>query len=171
HIECKPFTRQKAVLSLLNGLIQLQKPMAETQVHSNTPVTFADACARLRRLAHPGSLIFLLSDFSQLNDSAKQHIASLSKHCEIIAYPISDPFEHELPAVNVPQQVALTDGQSEQNILLGEKDSAARYFAQHQQRFTEVEDTLKQCRAQVINISAATPLEQQLSQFTRGSGL
>jgi uncharacterized protein (DUF58 family) len=171
HLECKPYTRQKAVLSLLNGLIQLQKPVLDTHQQNNGQVTFTDACARLRRLAHPGSLIFLLSDFSQLNDSAKQHIARLSKHCEIIAYPVSDPFEHELPKIKVPQQVALTDGQSQQNILLGEKDSATRYFEQHQQRFTEVEDTLKQCRAQVINISAATPLEQQLSQFTKGGRL
>jgi uncharacterized protein (DUF58 family) len=167
HLECKPFTRQKAVLSLLNGLINLNKPIDQNKQIS-PQVTFADACARLRRLAHPGSLIFMLSDFQQLNEQAKQHISSLSKHCEVIAYPISDPFEHELPRVSVPQQVALTDGETQQSIMLGEKDTALRYSDQHQKHFMQLENTLKQCRVQVINISAALPLEQQLARFDKG---
>jgi uncharacterized protein (DUF58 family) len=174
HIECKPLTRQKAVLSFLNGLIKVQTQSINAQNNQAEPipkssngVTFSDACARLRRLAHPGSLIFLLSDFSQLNALAKQHISQLSKHCEVVAYPISDPFEHALPKVKISQRVAMTDGEEQQHIILGEKTTESQYSDQHQAYFSNIEHVLKQCKAQVVSVSAGLPLEQQLNQFSR----
>lgn len=163
HLEFKPLTRHKAVLSLLNGLIQLQNPNPNLA----NQVQFSEACARLRRLAHPGSLIFLLSDFNHLNNIAQQHLSQLSRHCEIIAYPISDPFEHALPDLATPQAVALSDGQTQQKIMLGEKDTAKRYHQQHLQHFATITQALKQCRAQVLPISAAVSLETQLGKFSQ----
>ncbi|MFT6776403.1 MAG: hypothetical protein ACJAV1_000314 [Paraglaciecola sp.] len=165
HIECKPFTRQKAVLSLLNGMIKVQKGSQNT-AQDQEQITLANACARLRRLAHPGSLIFILSDFSQLDELAIQHIAQLSKHCEVIAHPISDPFEHQLPKVNMSQRVTLSDGHNRQQIVLGEKDTELQYSNQHQAHFNKIENTLKQCRAQVLKIDAGQPLALQLSRFS-----
>jgi uncharacterized protein (DUF58 family) len=165
HLEYKPLTRHKAVLSLLHGLTELHKTPNPEELNS---VTFADACARVRRLARPGSLVFLLSDFQQLNEVAKQHLNRLSRHCELIAYPISDPFEHELPDVRVAQQVALTDGIEQQNIVLGEKDVAQQYQQQHLAHFNYIQSTLQQCHAQIMPISAAIPLEQQLIGKSRG---
>lgn len=167
HLECKPFTRQKAVLSLLNSMIKVQQgAQTEAQTANQEQVTLGNACARLRRLAHPGSLIFILSDFSQLDELAKQHIAQLSKHCEVIAYPISDPFEHQLPQVKMSQRVTLSDGHNRQQIVLGEKATELQYSNQHQAHFDKIENTLKQCKAQVIHIDAGHPLELQLDRFS-----
>jgi uncharacterized protein (DUF58 family) len=164
HIECKPFSRQKAVLSLLNSLIKVQQ---QAHQQTTTEITLADACARLRRLAHPGSLIFILSDFSQLDDIATQHIAQLSRHCEVIAHPISDPFEHQLPSVKLSQAVTLTDGTNRQQIILGAQQTQQQYHEQHQRYFQGIHDTLKQCKAQVLNINAGVPLEMQLDPIVR----
>lgn len=158
HLEFKPLTRQKAVLSLLHGLMELHRP--EQQLKQE--LSFADACSRVRRLARPGSLVFLLSDFQQLDEASKQHLSRLSRHCELIAYPISDPFEHELPKVKIAQQVAVTDGADQQTLMLGEKEVYEKYQQQHQASFAHIETVLKQCKAQVMPISAALPLEVQL---------
>jgi uncharacterized protein (DUF58 family) len=167
HIECKPFTRQKAVLSLLNSMIKVQQgAQQEVQTTTQEKITLANACARLRRLAHPGSLVFILSDFSQLDELAKQHIAQLSKHCEVIAHPISDPFEHQLPQVKMSQRVTLSDGNNRQQIVLGQKETEMQYINQHQAHFDKIENTLKQCKAQVIKIDAGQPLELQLARFS-----
>ncbi|WP_293748177.1 DUF58 domain-containing protein [uncultured Paraglaciecola sp.] len=165
HMECKPFTRQKAVLSLLNSMIKVQQGSQDSG-QNQEQITLGNACARLRRLAHPGSLIFIISDFSQLDDIATQHIAQLSKHCEVIAHPISDPFEHQLPKVNMSQRVTLSDGHSRQQIVLGEKDTEMQYSNQHQAHFDKIENTLKQCKAQVLQIDAGQPLELQLDRFS-----
>jgi uncharacterized protein (DUF58 family) len=167
HLECKPFTRQKAVLSLLNSMIKMQQgSQTVEQGQGQEQITLANACARLRRLAHPGSLVFILSDFTQLDELAIQHIAQLSKHCEVIAHPISDPFEHQLPKVNISQRVTLSDGLRRQQIVLGEKDTETQYSKQHQAHFNKIEDTLKQCKAQVFPIDAGQPLELQLARFS-----
>ena len=165
HLECKPFTRQKAVLSLLNSMIKMQQG-SQISRQGQEQISLANACARLRRLAHPGSLVFILSDFSQLDELAVQHIAQLSKHCEVIAHPISDPFEHQLPKVNLSQRVTLSDGLNRQQIVLGEKDTEVQYNNQHQARFEKIENTLKQCKAQVFPIDAGQPLELQLARFS-----
>jgi uncharacterized protein (DUF58 family) len=165
HLECKPFTRQKAVLSLLNSMIKMQQG-AQISRQGQEQISLANACARIRRLAHPGSLVFILSDFSQLDELAVQHIAQLSKHCEVIAHPISDPFEHQLPKVNFSQRVTLSDGLNRQQIVLGEKDTEVQYNNQHQAHFDKIENTLKQCKAQVFPIDAGQPLELQLARFS-----
>ncbi|WP_416308220.1 DUF58 domain-containing protein [Neptunicella sp. SCSIO 80796] len=161
HREFKPYTRHKAVLSFLHGLMEFHQPGNNQQQYR-----FSEACARVRRLARPGSLIFILSDFLNLDEAAKQHISRMTRHCEVIAHPISDPFEHELPKVKVAQPVALTNGTESQTIMLGEGNTEQRYANNHQQHFAQMIHTLKQCRCKVIPLSAAEPLETQLGMRT-----
>jgi uncharacterized protein (DUF58 family) len=160
HLEFKPRTRQKAVLTLLNGLQQIHSHQEREQ---NSQSALEDACAKTRRLAKPGSAVFIISDFGTVSDTLKQHISRLSRHCEVVAYRISDPFEHALPTVNTPQQVILTDGRDRQALVLGEKQQALTYQREHDFLFTENAHRLKQSRAQVVDICASAPLEFQLN--------
>jgi uncharacterized protein (DUF58 family) len=159
HLEFKPQTRQKSVLALLNGLLKVHASGVSNEVQSNS---FADSCARLRRLAHPGSMVFLISDFMQMDETAKRHLSRLSRHCELVAYKVSDPFEHQLPQAKVVQQVALTDGNQSQTIMLGEQQTAQRYQNEYEKRNAQIVTSLEQCRARVIQLNAGIPLEQQL---------
>ena len=102
HLEFKPVNRQKGVLAMLNGLIQLQQ-QRQTNACRPAPDTLLQGCARLRRLAHPGSLIFLLSDFSQMSDHVSKHLQRLTQHCEVICYHITDPPEKSLPSSSAAQ--------------------------------------------------------------------
>lgn len=175
HHEFKPLTRQKAVLSLLNGLVTMHQQPATQQTssaatqakHQGNPAYFADACARLRRLARPGSLVFLISDFLSLDSVATQHISRTARHCELVSYHISDPFEHELPKVNVPQQVALTDGEKAQTITLGEQKTAQQYEQATLQQQHFIQHSLQSCQARQLYISAGLPIAQQLMPHNR----
>jgi hypothetical protein len=64
------------------------------------------------------------------------------------------------------QRVTLSDGHNRQQIVLGEKDTEVQYSNQHQVHYDEIENTLKQCKAQVIQIDAGQPLELQLDRFS-----
>ncbi len=179
HHEFKPFTRQKAVLSLLSGIAKMhQSPHHQNQQGQNSPFQdgkqhtqeqgyFGDACARLRRLAHPGSKVFILSDFLDLDDKAAQHISRISRNCEIVAYQITDPFEHQLPSVSVPHNVSLTDGNNSQTFTLGEEKTAREYAQAHSQMSDHIKSTLLKCRVKHHKISAALPLEEQLTPVPR----
>ncbi len=158
HREFKPMTRQKAVLSLLSGLRDLHQ-----EAHSGeNPHALDDACARARRLARPGSIVLILSDFQHFTDTTKRHLSRLSRHCELVAYRITDSFEHALPEVKTQQQVTMTDGIQRQTLTLGENTQALAYSKWHQQVFEQAKDGLQQAMAKVIDINAAVPLEQQL---------
>lgn len=167
HREFKPLTRQKAVLSLISGVTALHQQglhhaLGEQSMQPNAD-NFSEACARLRRLARPGSIVFVLSDFLQISDKAAQHLSRIGKHCEMVAYQISDPFEHNLPRVSVPQNVSLTDGVNSQTITLGESKTAKEYELAHQQMNQYVEATLKKCQIKHLHLTAASPLEEQLT--------
>ena len=69
--------------------------------------SLAAALGRLRRVAHPGSLVFLLSDFRGLAGAARAHLAQLARHNDLIMFYLYDRLEQQLPASG---QFRLSDG-------------------------------------------------------------
>lgn len=55
------------------------------------------ALARLTRVARPGSMIFLLSDFLDFGDEAERHVRQLSSRGDVYLMHFYDPIEAELP--------------------------------------------------------------------------
>jgi uncharacterized protein (DUF58 family) len=55
------------------------------------------ALLRLTRVARPGSLIFLLSDFRRLGADADRHLRQLAGHCDLVLAHFFDAIESELP--------------------------------------------------------------------------
>lgn len=162
-LENKPKSRQQAVLKWLDGLqkthnalpVNHQQPMSDEALADK----FSEACAHLRRVAHPGSLVYLISDFQHINDTALQHIFQLQKHCEVVACWINDPIEHSLPKV-AAQAFSVTDGKAIKRI-----DSAAQleqYRNAAKLRFSQQKQNLTQFNIRWLPICAGTPLHEQL---------
>ncbi|MEO5338147.1 MAG: hypothetical protein H7841_14830, partial [Magnetospirillum sp. WYHS-4] len=57
----------------------------------------AEALARLRHLARPGSLVLLASDFSDLDEAAEQNLAALTERHDLAVLFVWDPLEADLP--------------------------------------------------------------------------
>ena len=55
------------------------------------------AMASLRRVARPGSLVVILSDFMGLTRAAQSYLSSVARHNEVLAVCLSDPLERDLP--------------------------------------------------------------------------
>ena len=55
------------------------------------------AMASLRRVARPGSLVVILSDFIGISRAAQSYLSSVARHNEVLAVVLSDPLERELP--------------------------------------------------------------------------
>jgi uncharacterized protein (DUF58 family) len=162
HLELKPRSRQQGVLHYLNSLCQLhQQPTTEENKQSSA-VAFEHNCARLRQLAKPGALVYLITDGYQLNEDCIRHLSLISQHCELVVCLITDPLEHQLPS-NMPRTtVAVTDGDTHQELQLGDDKAALNYQLFTSQLAQEKMALLSKAGARVLNVSAATPLEQQL---------
>ena len=71
------------------------------------------AMSSLRRVARPGSLVVVLSDFLGLSRSAQSYLSSVARHNEVLALFLNDPIERELPP---PGRYRLVAGDDEMAI-------------------------------------------------------
>ncbi|MEG3767956.1 DUF58 domain-containing protein [Alteromonas sp. 14N.309.X.WAT.G.H12] len=161
HRECKPLSRKRAVLSLCH---ELQKVQTQ-QVSMPDTSAFDEACLRLRRIARPGSLVYLISDFVNMGESADQHLSHLARHCEMKAIRVYDPMENALPDLPVTQQVSVTDGINSQSWTLGDKTLTKRYSEWRNNIASQIHQQFKTKRIHLTDISAGLPLEQQVDNF------
>ena len=106
HHELPPKTGKRGVLQLIRELVIQGDPVIGLQnTATHTPIN--DELKRLRRIARPGSLIFLISDFYDIDDETGQHLQSIARHNDIQAIQIVDPLELTPPP---PERYAVTDG-------------------------------------------------------------
>ncbi|MEI6067458.1 MAG: DUF58 domain-containing protein [Methylococcaceae bacterium] len=120
--ELKPQNGRHAVLRFLNALVKPQNPEGKA-------FTLEQVLARLNQHAHPGSLVYIISDFRGINDQAETHLAKLSGHCEVVLIFIYDPLESSLPAKG---RYRFTDDERDVVIDSGDQQRILNY----QQRFT-----------------------------------
>lgn len=94
---------RRSVLGFLEALSE------ETRLErvSGTEVTLAQALRRLRHRSRPGTLAFVISDFSDFGDEAETELRHLAVHAHVTNIQISDPFDAALP----PRGGRLTDGE------------------------------------------------------------
>ncbi|EWH09193.1 hypothetical protein DS2_13569 [Catenovulum agarivorans DS-2] len=164
HAEQKPKARTPSVLHYLHHLEQMN-----TQVNNNTDNSsddtnqhFIQTCMRLRRLARPGSLIIIISDFHNLNETATKHLTLLSQHCEIMAYRIFDPMEQALPKFSGRMTLPVEYNGEQGVVTLGDHKIAQSYQSEYQHMIAQQDAWLRRCRCIATNVSAGVPLEVQL---------
>ncbi len=57
----------------------------------------ADYLQKIRRTAHTGSSVFLISDFYDFDQKCEKYIRILARHCSLTAFCVRDPLEEQLP--------------------------------------------------------------------------
>jgi uncharacterized protein (DUF58 family) len=99
--ELRPQSGRRGVLRLLQTIVDAQgtQPVKNAAHLMKEPeaATLEVAMSRLKCVAHPGSLIFVLSDFHTLDDAALNQVSLLARHSEMIWVFIYDPLEAEPP--------------------------------------------------------------------------
>jgi uncharacterized protein (DUF58 family) len=96
------------------------------------------ALMRLRRVARPGSLVFLLSDFYSADADSQHHLSRLAQHCDLNAIQLVDPLELAPPP---PGRYGISDGRRRAVIdtrVRGERERYARQLSQHHQHVRQL---------------------------------
>lgn len=161
HRELKPRNRHHGALAVGEYLAKIHNQgLAHFKNNEKKPLAFEKACLRLRHVAKPGSLIFVLSDFTDLTDKAIKQLQLLSKHNEIIGCKVTDPLELALPE-NIQGTLAVTDGQSRSEFMLN-KQRRSQYIEQGRQAKERQDTILKKLKISLLTFSAHLPLLDQL---------
>jgi len=135
HHEIKPGRGKAAVLYLIKSIVEHPAWDEHGRVDADDRPAH-EAMIRLRRVVRPGSLVVLLSDFSNLDTSTETSLIQLARHNELLLMQIHDPIEAELPP---PGSYRLTDGVDE--LVLDAAD--AGYRAEYAGRFAARRDHVR----------------------------
>ena len=150
HIEIRPRLGRRAALRLFQAMSQ-DSFWGTTVADADDPNGEAEhALARLTRVARPGSVIFLLSDFRNLGAQFERNLRHLAGHCDVFAVHMYDPVEVELPP---PGHYRI---RSESRTVSIDTDSDAarrRYSHQFQERRTLLEQLTRYPSVQLVECS------------------
>jgi len=123
HQEIRPRRSRKTVLALLSQITRYNTALPLDT--APTEDSFASMLSNLRRIARPGSSLFLISDFRGASQQhAQEHLFELAKHTELTAVACSDPLELELPRAGV---YAVTDGSHRSELRTGDTQLQLQY--------------------------------------------
>lgn len=98
HRELKPKLGRLSALRYVHELVNHPDwHDDETAKAADDEPPLTQAMAALRRVARPGSLVVVISDFIGLSRTAQAYLSGVARHNEVLAIFVSDPLEYDLP--------------------------------------------------------------------------
>lgn len=163
--ELAPRSGRNSVLALIKQLVDQQSisPNADYSGTDNA-CTLADILHSVRRVARPGSLIIVLSDFYQLDEDTKRHLLFIRRHNDLIACHIFDPLELSPPPAG---RYGISDGRQLQFLDTRSKAVCQHYQELATQRQQDLAETCQRLAIPLISLSTATDLLPQWQQGLR----
>lgn len=141
QLDIKSRRSHHAVLQFIHGLQEYSSALLDSQQNK---YNLADVLEESRRFALPGSTIFVVSDFYDLNNECERHLFELARHCNVNFCHIFDPLETQLPT---PAIYAVSDGNHETSIDTGNTQLRQRYA----QQFTRRTEQLRKLSEQLFS--------------------
>jgi len=161
HHELRPLGGQRGVMRLIRQLVVATDPAAAlaspaVDAHNSQ---LNEALLRLHRVARPGSLVYILSDFYAMDTDTRRHLQRLRQHNDVVACQIVDALELAAPPAG---RYAVTDGAA--TGLLDTRSGKRRqayddYFSGHHQA---VRDLMRQCAVPLRRITTTDDVLQAL---------
>ncbi len=162
HVELKPRRGKTAALDFIGRCTKHSAwsadPLAMSKQNSEDR-NMLSAVSRLRKVTHPGSLIFMISDFRDMDEKAFSHVANLSRNNDIIFVKITDPIEVDLP---LSGSYKLTDGVREFQLQTSNKKTRDRYHEKYLLNNSQLETFCRKNRIHLITLSTADDVLETL---------
>ena len=131
HQEIRPRRHRKTILHFLQQLAEYNGQLNNLPLPSSQH--WLQILPDIKRICRPGTRLFLISDFHDLNDDCAALLHDIARSCEVFAIQIHDPLEQTLPASGI---YPFFDGQ--QKVIFDSNQHKIRQqyqqdFATHQQ--------------------------------------
>ncbi|NWA25886.1 DUF58 domain-containing protein [Pseudomonas gingeri] len=160
HYEIKPRRSKQSLLQLLNRLVRVNHSL-HTEAAAE-PNALGLALIRARKVLRPGSLVIVICDERALSDAAEQQLSLLSRHCDLLMLPVSDPLDHALPAAGL-LRFAERGAQLELDTLNLELRQS--YRAQGEARIARWELLAQKLRVLLMPLSTQSEMVEQLREY------
>lgn len=162
HIEIKPRRGKSAVLDLIGRTC---KHPAWKHSQSARPHNTAHAMSRLRKVTRPGSLVFLISDFRNMNEQAESHLINVARHNDVVLIQVYDPVEAELPPAG---SYKVSDGDNDLQLNTADRRLRQEYLLRFEQRQARLARLCRQHRMFLLPVATT---EDALTALQQGLGI
>ncbi len=154
HSDVRPARSKSAVLKLLKLLCDYaqRSPATRTSGANPAPSAIDATIIELRRIARPGSAVFIISDFIDLSDSGIKQLRLLQRHCDVRAVLVYDPMERTLPGRGGRY---VTNGEALVPVELGNPRLRDAFTRQFDQRIETLQQALALHAVPLLTISTA----------------
>lgn len=147
-----------AILGLIHQLHAFNQKLNSPVSDTTGGIRLSDMCTEIRRIAKPGSAIFILSDFFDYDADCEEALTMLSRHADVNLVKFYDPLEKTLPA---NRELTLSNNRERLTVF----SRADGFLAQFEQSFKHTEQQLRQLSgrlgARLIGIDCSIPVSQQ----------
>lgn len=151
HRELKPRLGRQAALRFLHELAE--HPDWDTRHvagEDNDEEPLRQAMSSLRRVARPGSLVVVLSDFLGFSRASQSYLSSVARHNDVLSVFLNDPLERRLPP---PGRYRLVADKDELAIDTYAKAARDEYREAFQKRAVELEQFCQRYGAHLLPLS------------------
>ena len=155
HAESRPAGGRRGVSNFLHQLCQQN---GEPQDEGLSP-----ALRRLLRIARPGAVVCVISDFRGLDSSAEDQLRQLARHCELILVRISDPLERAAPP---PGRYPVRAQQQAELRVLDTRQTALRqhWSEEFSHRTDQIQKLAATCRGHCLELGTEQDLSSALAE-------
>ncbi len=169
HSLVRPKRSRRSALHLLNQIHIYNnrlKDLANRQAAPTLPANqrgLFGALGQIRRITKPGSTLYILSDFTTLDDTAMQYLYQLSRHNNVVCCFIYDALEENLP---VPGFYSITDGQRKGTLNSYSQTARRAYQQNFQERMSALQAELIKLQIPFLKLRTNQLVVEQIRQWT-----
>ncbi len=156
----RPKSSKQTLMHFLKQAEKINKRLTLDTMPASPPEGYmAKALRHAKRVAHPGTQLFIVSDFKNLDSDATRLLSQLKRHCEIMALHVSDPLERELPK---PGNYVITNGVHRYAIDTRKHAQRQRFRNQQQEQVEKLRNTLRELRIPHLSLCTSENTAEQL---------
>lgn len=158
--DIKPRRSKHSVLEFLHQIQefnhQLTTPLTELKQDENPLIHHA------RRLAKPGSAVFIISDFYRLGEQDMPHLYELVRHTDVKLIQVYDPLEKHLASA---ADLSISNGSKQILLPAYDKQFQSAFEQAFAKRQSQLETLCKQMRIGLLSFSTADNFTNKMLQY------
>lgn len=165
----RPKRSRRSALHLLNQIFNynqklqsVKDPDAQIPEDPDFKPGLAHALGQIRRITKPGSTLYVISDFSTLDETAVQYLNQLARHNNVICCCIYDALEETLP---VPGIYSITDGSRKGALNTHNSKARISYRENFKKRMEALVSALDKLQIGLIKIRTNELVVEQIRQW------
>lgn len=143
EVDVRARRNRHAVLQLIHDIEAFNRDLPGQSERTGSLAETLESC---RRLTRPGTALFIISDFHDLDERSEKAITLMGRHIDISLIQVLDPLEIQLPAMG---EVTLSDGKQRHQVSIN-PELAQKFQQETRAQQDRIKQLCKRSRAQYI---------------------